>query len=180
MYRTQGLERLREEMRQRSPEYFATRTVGDPQRLIRALSVLAAGGSYEATKKSDEPLYTGPIFALVPPREILYERINARVEKMFAEGLENEARWLWQKHEGSISQAGKGIGYREWPTYFAGAQTREETLALIQLHTRRFAKRQMTWLRRMPYITYIDPCVYPNAQALADSMQQIIKNNWET
>lgn len=180
MYRTQGLERLREEMRQRSPEYFATRTVGDPQRLIRALSVLAAGGSYEATKQSDEPLYTGPIFALVPPREILYERINARVEKMFAEGLENEARWLWQKHEGSISQAGKGIGYREWPAYFAGAQTREETLALIQLHTRRFAKRQMTWLRRMPYITYIDPCVYPSAQALADAMQQIIKNNWET
>ncbi|KWZ84404.1 hypothetical protein HMPREF3224_02153, partial [Anaerococcus hydrogenalis] len=63
---------------------------------------------------------------------------------------------------------------------FAVEQTREETLALIQLHTRRFAKRQMTWLRRMPYITYIDPCAYPTAQALADAMQQIIKNNWET
>ncbi len=178
IYEKAGLDGLIQEMEQRDPDYFAEREVVDKQRLIRALAVLEAGGSYRSGKRSHEPLYCGPVYALVPERAELYERINGRVCKMMADGLADEAKWLWDL-EPEAKQARKAIGYQEWEAYRQGECTEEEVVELIQRNTRRFAKRQLTWLKRMPYVEYIDPAQYSSVEDLAEHLVPCIKRIWE-
>lgn len=168
VYAEEGLDGLVRHMRERSPEYFATRPVPDRQRLIRALALLDSGADYRAGK-SGKPVYRAKVIALAPPTEILKERIEQRVQAMLAAGLEDEARRLWSLPQAAELQATKGIGYREWAAYFAGEATREETAAEIIKATRRFAKRQRTWLRRMPYVHYLDPTRYNDPAALTEA-----------
>lgn len=155
LYAREGLDGLVRAMRERSPEYFETHPVPDKQRLIRALTVLTAGGDYRAGKASERPIYPGPVYALWPERERMYARIDARVGQMIEDGLEAEARRLYDRCNGRQPQAAKGIGYKEWWLYFKGEQTLARTVELIRRNTRRFAKRQQTWLRRMRYIERI-------------------------
>lgn len=178
VYAREGLDGLVRRMRERSPEYFATRPVPDRQRLIRALALLDSGADYRAGK-SGEPVYRAKVIALAPPNEILRERIAARVQAMLAAGLEEEARRLWALPQAAELQAAKGIGYREWAAYFAGEVTREETVEAIVKDTRRFAKRQRTWLRRMPYVHYLDPTCYRDLDALATAATAYILEKGE-
>jgi len=76
------------------------------------------------------------------PREELFKRINLRVDKMIEEGLENEARSLFElRHLNALNS----VGYREFFDYFEGKITKDKAIELIKRNTRRFAKRQMTW-----------------------------------
>jgi tRNA dimethylallyltransferase len=78
-------------------------------------------------------------------RELLYERINSRVDKMIGTGLLKEAKWLYDLN--LDTQATKAIGYKELFPYFKGESTLEECVELLKRNSRRYAKRQMTWFK---------------------------------
>ena len=86
----------------------------------------------------------------------MYDRINQRVDKMLAEGLEDEVKELKEKGLTRSSTAGQGIGYKEMLSYLDGECTLPEAAEQIKLNTRHFAKRQLTWFRREKNTIWID------------------------
>lgn len=111
------------------------------RRAMRTLEIAHLGKEFE-NKQSD---YDALLICLDDAREVLYERINQRVDLMLKAGLLEEAKWLYDYYP--HVQASKGIGYKELFPYFAGELTLEEATDKIKQHTRRFAKRQLTWFR---------------------------------
>ena len=111
------------------------------RRAMRALEIAHLGNELE----NKQPDYEALLICLDDDREVLYERINQRVDLMLKAGLLEEAKWLYDNYP--HVQASKGIGYKELFPYFAGELTLEEATDKIKQHTRRFAKRQLTWFR---------------------------------
>jgi tRNA dimethylallyltransferase len=133
--------------------------VNDFRRVIRALEVYHVGGetiSQEKQAVAGELAYDVYAIGLNRDRAHLYERINMRVEKMFEAGLIAEVEALLQTGLDKRSQAMQGIGYKEVAAYLAGEISLLEAKELIQKSTRHFAKRQLTWYRKMPYIHWYD------------------------
>ncbi|MFV0555758.1 MAG: tRNA (adenosine(37)-N6)-dimethylallyltransferase MiaA [Lactovum sp.] len=94
------------------------------------------------------------IVALSCQREILYERINQRVEQMMSEGLLKEAEFLFKNYP--LVQASKGIGYKEFFPYFEGHISLEEAIEKVKQNSRRYSKRQMTWFRNRMSVKFYD------------------------
>ncbi|WP_297020707.1 tRNA (adenosine(37)-N6)-dimethylallyltransferase MiaA [uncultured Dialister sp.] len=128
----------------------------DPQRMVRKLELLEAGEGMEKPKKADSLLFDGPVLGIAMDRAVLYDRINKRVHLMIEAGLLDEVRHLLASGLSESTQALKGIGYKELIPVVKGERTLEEGEALIQKNTRHFAKRQLTWYRRMPYIHWVE------------------------
>ena len=125
------------------------------RRVIRALEVAHFGGEQISRQKEygeGDLCYNVYVAGLNRERQGLYERINKRVELMFAAGLEQEVQRLLKQGITRDMQAMQGIGYKETAAYLAGEMSREAAVELIQKSTRHFAKRQLTWYRKMPYI----------------------------
>lgn len=119
------------------------------RRLIRGLELKKFGKNLENTESDYEPLY----ICLTDDRQVLYDRINQRVDSMMAAGLLDEVTWLYQNHP--KAQAAMGIGYKEFFPYLAGEISLEEAVDKVKQNSRRFAKRQLTWFRnRMPVQFY--------------------------
>lgn len=124
------------------------------QRVLRAIAI------YESTgvKKSDtlasqnhELIYDAKFIGLTLDREILYERINQRVDLMMKQGLFQEIEDMMKKNYSNNLQSMKAIGYKEWFAYYQGIQSLEETIELIKKNSRNYAKRQYTWFNnQMP------------------------------
>lgn len=146
-----GREALEEELRCRGEMEIPP----DPQRMIRKLELLEAG-SGEKPEKAHELIYDGPVLGIAMDRAVLYDRINRRVHRMIEEGLPEEVDSLLRMGISESAQAMKGIGYKEWVSVLKGECSPEEGEELIQKNTRHFAKRQLTWYRRMPYIRWFD------------------------
>ncbi len=128
----------------------------NPHRVIRALEVcIASGRPYSAQRIGPRQREDMRILriALDLPREDLYARIDARVDRMIADGLEQEARALLPYRE---LNALRTVGYREFFEHFDGKIGRAEAIDLIKQHTRNYAKRQLTWLRRSDH-AYLHP-----------------------
>ena len=120
-------------------------------RLLRHLEILE---SNEEPTKKDEPLYDFLIIGLTCDREILYERINNRVDEMIKDGLLEEVKSLYDK--GIRSKAVNSIGYKELYDYFDNLTTYDDAINLIKQHSRNFAKRQMTWFKNQMDTHWID------------------------
>lgn len=151
VYAARGKEGLLEEIRRRAPEADAPL---DPQRMIRLLEVLDAEGTAVMPEKEKERAYEGPVIGLTMGRARLYDRINRRVDAMIRAGLETEVRRLLDSGVPEDAQSMRGIGYKEMIPVIRGECSLPEAAALIQKHTRHFAKRQLTWYKRMPYIRW--------------------------
>ncbi|MCB0705160.1 MAG: tRNA (adenosine(37)-N6)-dimethylallyltransferase MiaA [Saprospiraceae bacterium] len=144
-----GLAWLQEELQQIDPEYFMEVDRQNPVRLLRALSVYRASGKpyscfrtgYQAVERSFTPIY----FRLELDREILYNRINQRVDKMLEQGLLDEVRELLPHRSRTALQT---VGYQELFDFLEGKHDFEQAVALIKQNSRRYAKRQETWFRR--------------------------------
>jgi len=156
LYERQGLEPLQEELKYCDPEYYNEVDLQNPQRVIRALEVYRASGQpFSSFRKNNlavrsfNHLYIG----LDAPREIIYDRINERVDKMIEDGLVDEAKQLWPFKELNALQT---VGYRELFECFEGKLTMDEAIEEIKKNTRRFAKRQGTWFRKNPTIHWFD------------------------
>ncbi len=106
-------------------------------------------------KKTGELIYDALIYGLTTDRAQLYDRINQRTQKMFASGLVDEVRNLLASGVSPKAQAMLGIGYKETVEYLQGGATLEETISKVSQATRNFAKRQLTWYRRMHYIQWL-------------------------
>ncbi len=159
----------------RDPETAARLHPNNVRRVIRALETFYCGGeriSQDSAHRKGETVYDAFVIGLVRERAHLYERINARVDAMFAAGLVDEVRRLLASGVGRDAPAMKGIGYKETAAYLAGEMRLEETIEQIKTATRHFAKRQMTWYRKMSYIRRYDADTHTAAeltcQILAD------------
>ena len=102
--------------------------------------------------------YNALVIGLTMPREILYNRINERTEKMFAAGLVEEVQGLLNQGVNPNAQAMLGIGYKEVVEHLQDKLTLDEAISKVQQMTRNFAKRQLTWYRRMKYIKWFEIC----------------------
>jgi tRNA dimethylallyltransferase len=130
----------------------------DARRIIRALEVWQLTGRPLSAWQTQWPvpstqysvLSTQYVLWLDLPREELYARIDARVLQMIEAGLLDEAAALRRLPRPLSREAAQAVGYREAFAHLDGRVTREETVRLIQLHSRRLAKRQLTWFRQMP------------------------------
>ncbi len=129
------------------------------RRMIRSLTINKRTGKTQSEtegEQSHEMVYDAFICGCTMEREVLYERINRRVEKMFEAGLEEEIRCLLASGVSFEDQSMRGIGYKEWEPYFAGEMTAEEVKEEIQKHSRQFAKRQYTWLNHQMPVHWFD------------------------
>ena len=144
----EGLDALVAELRTLDPKYAEEVDLCNPARVMRALEVcLSTGRPYSEQRKgvvAERPFNIVKIGTDMP-RDVLYDRINRRVDMMVAEGLEAEARaMLPQRHLNALQT----VGFSELFDYFDGTISREEAIELIKRNSRRYAKRQMTWFRR--------------------------------
>lgn len=127
-------------------------------RVIRALEVTRLSGnpySQMIQSETKTSLYNEVNVGLEMERDILYNRINQRVDQMIDEGLLTEARWLFDLGLDE-SQSSKAIGYKELFAYFKGDITKEEAIVQIKQHSRQFAKRQFTWIRHQMPVRWFD------------------------
>lgn len=124
--------------------------VGNQRRLVRALEVIEKTGRPFSQQPQGDRQADFLLLGLNTARQVLYDRINARVDQMVSQGLVEEARWLYQQG-GATLPAGKGIGYHELFDYFAGRSSLAAAIDKVKLDSRHYAKRQLTWFRnRMP------------------------------
>ncbi|SHE59306.1 tRNA (adenosine(37)-N6)-dimethylallyltransferase MiaA [Schwartzia succinivorans] len=161
-----SLERLAEEhgkeyvhamLEKVDPETAARLHVNDFRRVVRALEVWHLGREKISQKKEEgRLLYDAFVIGLRWERAVLYERINRRVDLMMEQGLVNEVRQLMAAGVSRTSQAMKGIGYKETAAYLDGECSLDEAVYEIKKATRHFAKRQLTWYRKMPYIHWFE------------------------
>lgn len=145
------VELLYEEIKSKDPITAEKVHINNKVRLVRVLEVMRTFGrpfSQVAGKKEDE-YDVEWVSPQISSREILYERINKRVDKMLENGLIEETRSLLEKH-GRIKNFAKTIGYAEMLEYLDGFATLEESIEKLKQNTRRYAKRQLTWFRRNP------------------------------
>jgi tRNA dimethylallyltransferase len=144
----EGLEYVQNKLQKLDPEYFATVDRQNPQRLIRALEVCIASGraysSFRSGQRAKRP-FTPVYLKLEWDREILYERINHRVDQMIEEGLLDEVKKVYSFRDLNALQT---VGYKELFDYLDVKSTLPEAVELIKRNSRRYAKRQMTWLRK--------------------------------
>ena len=128
------------------------------QRVLRAIAIYESTGvkkSETLAKQNHELIYDARFIGLTLERDILYERINQRVDLMMKQGLYQEIEKLMKKNYSSSLQSMKAIGYKEWFAYFQGNQSLEETLELIKKNSRNYAKRQYTWFNnQLPVIWF--------------------------
>lgn len=148
---------LLSELQQSDPTYYAMVDKKNVQRVIRALEVIrGTGTTYSHFRKSIEkksPYYNIKV-GLNIAREELFDRINHRTEGMIKKGLFDEVRSLYNFKNHNALQT---VGYSEIFNYIDGACSREEAIQLLKRNTRRYAKRQMTWLRRYKDIAWFKP-----------------------
>ena len=100
-------------------------------------------------------IYDYKVFAIDWPRDILYERINKRVDIMIENGLIDEVKQLLEKYK-KFPTAMQGLGYKEVKDYLDGKYTKEEMIDKIKMETRRYAKRQLTWFRKNKETIWLD------------------------
>ena len=117
--------------------------------------------------------YDAVYIALNLPREILYQRINHRVEQMMAEGLEQEVRNALAQGVPQDALSMTSLGYRQMIQYFNGEISLERAVELIQRDTRHFAKRQLTWFRHDPNIQWVDKDGKTDAQIQQELLKVI-------
>ncbi|RYY35033.1 MAG: tRNA (adenosine(37)-N6)-dimethylallyltransferase MiaA [Sphingobacteriaceae bacterium] len=145
---TQGIEFLQEKLNAADPEYYAQVDLNNPRRVVRALEVFETTGrpfsSYRVSAQNKRPFSVIKLM-LNTPREILYDRINRRVDVMVEQGLIEEVRSLLPYRK---LNALNTVGYSEVFDYFDGKTDLPTAISLIKQNTRRFAKRQLTWFRR--------------------------------
>ncbi|MCG8893852.1 tRNA (adenosine(37)-N6)-dimethylallyltransferase MiaA [Tenacibaculum finnmarkense] len=151
-----GIEKLQEQLKELDIETYNTIMIDNPHRVMRALEVcIGSGKTYSSFKNKPKAPRNFEVIkiGLTADRQIMYDRINKRVDIMLENGLLEEAKKM-QPHKDLTAL--KTVGYRELFEYFEGNFTKEFAIEEIKKNTRRFAKRQGTWFRRDTQINWFD------------------------
>lgn len=151
------IDALRIQLKKLDPDYYLEADLKNPVRIIHALEIcLTTGKPFSSFRKHEAKKRPFNIvkIGLERPREVLYERINERVNKMVKEGLVDEVRSLVHYE---TQNALNTVGYKEVFPYLKGEYSLERAIELIQRNSRRYAKKQMTWFKRDEEIKWFNP-----------------------
>ncbi|QTE23424.1 tRNA (adenosine(37)-N6)-dimethylallyltransferase MiaA [Polaribacter cellanae] len=169
-----GIETLQERLKELDLETYNSIAIENPHRLMRALEIcIGTGTPYSTFKnKPKKPRNFSSIkIGLNADREIIYNRINQRVNLMMDAGLLEEATKLYPHKELNALQT---VGYRELFSYFNGTFTKEFAISEIKKNTRRFAKRQLTWFKKDKDTLWFD--YKTDVNAIMEEIKKKIKN----
>jgi tRNA dimethylallyltransferase len=169
-----GIESLQEKLHKLDVETYNTIALDNPHRIMRALEIcIGSGKTYSEFKnKPKEPRnFNAMKIGLTADREIIYNRINQRVDLMIENGLVEEAQNL---HQHKNLNALQTVGYRELFSFFDNEFTKEFAIAEIKKNTRRFAKRQITWFKRDEKTLWFD--YKSDAETIISEIENRIKN----
>ena len=169
----QGNEAVHQRLREVDPVSAERLHPNNLKRVIRALEVYEQTGmtidAFNAQNQRREPKYCAVKFALCPhSRELLYERIDRRVDQMIEDGLLEETRRLYEAGM-LVGTAAQAIGYKVLTDYLFHGGSLDESVALLKQRSRNYAKRQITWFKRDPEIHWL---YYDSASELPDLLQQ--------
>ena len=142
-------------------------------RVIRAIEAAKAGETVSQERSVEAP-YDAIVFGLTMQRNVLYERINHRVDIMVKEGLFEETEALLASGVPKTAQAMRGIGYKQAILYLEGLLTKQAAIDDIKQATRNFAKRQFTWYKKMPYVQWYELEPVPDYDDVVDKMTKIV------
>lgn len=168
-----GLSSLQEQLQVLDIESFNSIAIDNPHRVIRALEVcIGTGKPYSSYLKNHKTqrIFNTISIGLTAERELIYHRINERVDKMLKEGLLLEVKALLTKQQ---LNALNTVGYKELFNYFNGEWTLDFAVSEIKKNTRRFAKRQLTWFRKDESITWFD--YKTNPKLIIEHIQNEVK-----
>ncbi len=172
---SEGITSLLDELRDLDPVYSLEVDPKNPKRILHALEICLMTGipfsSFRTNQSKTRPFNILKV-GLNCDREVLYNRINERVEKMFAEGLEEEALQLYPSRQLNSLNT---VGYRELFDYFDGKLTLEAAKEKIKANSRKYARKQLTWFRRDPEITWFTPGM--KAEIISFVSQQLQQKN---
>lgn len=162
IWKNEGIEKLQEMLKDLDPEYYENVDIHNQRRLLRAIDVIWQTGktyseniSHDKNPRNFQTIRIG----IEAPREIVYERINLRVDKMMENGLLDEAKSLDELRkspEGRNLASLNTVGYSELFKYFDGEWDLDFAVSEIKKNSRRFAKRQLTWYRKEDNIHYVE------------------------
>ena len=154
--------------------------LSNSHRLVRFIGAIEKGDGAAAVmpQKAGGPLYHAFGIGLSLPRQVLYERIEKRIDAMIEAGWIDEVQQLLQDGVSPEAQAMKAIGYKELVLYLDGQLSLAAASELIKKRTRHFAKRQMTWFKRMPYIRWYEKDDFVTEDELASAVIQDIETKW--
>lgn len=179
MAEQEGVEKLHDELKRVDSATAARLHPNDVRRVVRALEVFEltgqpissmqqqwegeSWGARSASKGKPEPLLAlrasrrGRLLCVDIDREVLYDHINRRVENMIAAGWLDEVQRLREAWPHMSREASQALGYRELGRVLDGETTLPEAVAMIQMRSRQFAKRQLTWFRHLPGLAFVRP-----------------------
>lgn len=173
-YESKGISYLQEELKKVDETYYNQVDRFNPQRIIRALEVYKHTGkpysSFRKKEKKNRPFETINLL-INTNRDVLYQRINQRVDKMMDDGLLREAENLYSfKHLNALNT----VGYKELFNYFDGKDTLENAVEQIKQNTRRYAKRQLTWFNNQGEFETFEPNDFEKIIAYIDIVSNYI------
>ena len=154
-----GLLELYEKAKEIDSEAIQKISKTDKKRILRILEIYHSTGKtkteLEKQSRQKEPEFEYHVYALSWDRDILYQRINKRVDMMIEQGLIQEVEEITKKYK-TFPTAMQGLGYKEVVEYLDGKITKEEMIEKIKKETRRYAKRQLTWFRKNKQTIWLD------------------------
>lgn len=176
----QGAHALHERLKDVDPVSYEKIHENNVKRVIRALEFYHDTGmpisKHNEEQSLKKPPYNFIYFVLNDDRQKLYDRIDLRIDEMMEQGLLQEVKELLDYGCTKDMVSMQGLGYKEFIPYFEGKCSLEESVSILKRDTRHFAKRQLTWFRREPSVTWIDKSDYKDEDALLEYMLQIIQN----
>lgn len=175
-----GQTALHEELRKIDPKSAATIPEGNVKRVIRALEFFELSGTpiseHNEEQKAKESPYNFAYFVLNDHRELLYQRIEQRIDEMIREGLIEEVEGLRSRGFTKDMVSMQGLGYKEILDYLEGNLSLEEAVYILKRDTRHFAKRQLTWFRREPEVVWVNKYDYEyNDEKILQAMKAVLE-----
>jgi tRNA dimethylallyltransferase len=156
-YEQHGLEALQQRLMEVDPEYYRIVDLNNPKRLLHAVEIFQMTGeplsSFRKNTIRQRPFRIIKV-GINQERQILYDRINQRVDQMMADGLLEEVRIVYPYRELNSLNT---VGYKELFAYLDGTCSLEEAVDLVKRNSRRYARKQLTWFRRDQEITWFEP-----------------------
>jgi tRNA dimethylallyltransferase len=171
-YAVNGIHWLQKEVEQKDPEFYANGEIQNPQRLMRALEVVESTGQsilFFQKNNTVKREFDTIKLAITPEKAQLQERINSRVDHMKLNGLQEEVECLLPFRHLNALQT---VGYKELFDHFEGMSTLPEAIKRIKIHTRQYAKRQLTWFRKDPSFQWFES---DDIKALFEHVETSIK-----
>ena len=177
MFDEKGAEFMLEALREIDPQTAEKLHLNDKSRIIRALEIYKATGKTMTEQKIFSRVEESPYDVLYiginyRDRNVLYNRINRRVDIMLHNGLLDEAKEFYNTSRDTT--ACQAIGYKELAPYFNGEKILEDCIESLKIETRHYAKRQLTWFRKNENINWIYPDDYENAEEMYTSVFAMI------